>query len=272
MISKNLLHKNTDFLKIKSNIWETIISECEVKINNEPVLKEFFNSYILQFDNFRSALIFRLTKLLGSDSELDLNFEKVISDCYKENPYMIDLAISDISATRSRDSACKDWVSPFLYYKGFHALQSYRIANWLWKKERSEYASFIQSKASKNFGIDIHPAAKINHSIMLDHGTGIVIGETSVVEENVSIMQSVTLGGTGKETQDRHPKIGSGVLIGAGSKILGNIKIGKGSKVVAGSVVLSNIPPHSLVAGVPATVIDKPNEEMPSLLMNQKPN
>ena len=272
MTNENLLYKNSEFLKIKSTIWKEITRDCEAKIKSEPLLKNFFELFVLKFDSFQSALISYLTKLLSNDYSIEYELRKVISDCYNKNPYICDLAISDLQATKDRDSACKDWLSPFLYYKGFHAIQFYRIANWLWEQGRSEYALFLQSQVSKVFGIDIHPAAKISHGIMLDHGTGIVIGETSVVEENVSIMQSVTLGGTGKDVQDRHPKISSGVLIGAGSKILGNIKVGKGSKVVAGSVVLSDIPPHSLVAGVPAKVIGKPNEDMPSLFMNQKPN
>ena len=269
---ENSLHENTKFLNFKSKIWENITNESEAKIKSEPLLKNFLSSYILNINDFQSALIHYLTSLLKDNSTSELELTKIIAECYEKNPYISDLAISDLQAIKSRDSACKDWISPFLYYKGFHALQFYRVANWLWEKGRLEYAFFIQSQVSRIFGIDIHPAAKISHGIMLDHGTGIVIGETSVVEENVSIMQSVTLGGTGKDTEDRHPKIGSGVLIGPGSKILGNIKIGKGSKIVAGSVVLSDIPPHSLVAGVPAKVIGKPNEEVPSLIMNQKPN
>lgn len=162
---------------------------------------------------------------------------------------------ADIQAVNERDSACCSLVTPLLYFKGFHALQAYRIAHWLWRQGRKPLALFLQNRISSVFAVDIHPAARIGKGIMFDHATGIVIGETAVVEDNVSIMQSVTLGGTGKEAGDRHPKVRKGVLISAGAKILGNIEVGECAKVGAGSVVLKDVPPRSTVAGVPARII-----------------
>jgi len=158
---------------------------------------------------------------------------------------------------------------PLLFYKGFHALQAYRVAHWLWENKRRPLALFLQNHISTAFSVDIHPASTLGKGIMLDHGTGIVIGETAVVEDNVSIMQSVTLGGTGKESGDRHPKIRQGVLVGAGSKILGNIEIGEGVHVSAGSVVLKSVEPHKVIAGVPAKIIGDAVGTQPALDMNQ---
>jgi serine O-acetyltransferase len=158
--------------------------------------------------------------------------------------------------------------TPFLYFKGFHALQTHRIGHWLWNHGRESLALFFQNQMSVEFGVDIHPAARLGHGIMLDHATGVVIGETAVVGNNVSILQSVTLGGTGKDEGDRHPKIGDGVLISAGAKILGNIRVGDGAKVGAGSVVLENVPAHTTVAGVPARIVGRPSSDQPALEMD----
>jgi len=171
-----------------------------------------------------------------------------------------------------RDSACTTLAVPFLYFKGFHALQTHRIAHWLWQQGRHSLALFFQNRMSVVFGVDIHPAAQLGYGLMLDHATGLVIGETTVIGNNVSILQSVTLGGTGKEGGDRHPKVGDGVLISAGAKILGNICIGEGAKVGAGSVVLHAVPPHTTVAGVPAKVVGTPNTDQPALDMNHEFN
>ena len=167
-----------------------------------------------------------------------------------------------------RDSACHEIYIPFLYFKGFHALETQRVAHWLWHQGRESLALFFQNRMSVVYGVDIHPAAKLGRGIMLDHATGLVIGQTAVVGDNVSILQSVTLGGTGKDEGDRHPKIGNGVLISAGAKILGNIRVGEGAKVGAGSVVLDEVPPHTTVAGVPAKVVGKPTTQQPALEMD----
>ena len=174
----------------------------------------------------------------------------------------------DLNAILDRDSACHDLYIPFLYFKGFQALQIHRVGHWLWEHERQPLAHFLQSQMARQFGIDIHPAARFGHGIMLDHATGLVVGETAVVGNRVSILQSVTLGGTGKEEGDRHPKIADGVLISAGAKILGNIHVGEGAKVGAGSVVLQDVPPHTTVAGVPARVVGRPTSSSPALDMD----
>jgi len=176
---------------------------------------------------------------------------------------------ADLCAVQERDPAVEFFSTPLLYLKGFLALQSYRIAHWLWNQKREALAIYLQNQISVVFAVDIHPAARIGKGIMLDHATGIVIGETAIVEDDVSILQSVTLGGTGKESGDRHPKIRAGVMIGAGAKVLGNIEVGRGAKVGAGSVVLDHVPEHTTVAGVPAKVVGRPDSEMPSLAMNQ---
>lgn len=178
----------------------------------------------------------------------------------------------DLSAVRLRDPAVDKYSTPLLYLKGFHALQAYRIGHWLWGEGRKALAVYLQNQISVSFGVDIHPAAQIGCGIMLDHATGIVIGETAIVENDVSILQSVTLGGTGKTCGDRHPKVREGVMIGAGAKILGNIEIGRGAKIGAGSVVLHPVPPHTTVAGVPARIVGKPTSDKPSLEMDQNFN
>ncbi len=163
-------------------------------------------------------------------------------------------------------------VLPLLYFKGFHALQVYRVANWLWRHERRSLALFLQSRASEIFAVDIHPAAEIAGGIMLDHATGMVIGETAVIGENVSLLHSVTLGGTGAQAGDRHPKIRCGVLIAAGAKVLGNIEVGEGAKIGAGSLVLDSVLPHTTVVGVPARVVGVPGEAEHSRTMDQRIN
>jgi serine O-acetyltransferase len=175
---------------------------------------------------------------------------------------------ADLLAARTRDPAARGYVQPFLYYKGFHALQAYRVAHWLWGKGRHALAAHLQNRISEAFGVDVHPAARIGSGLLIDHGTSVVIGETAVVEDYVSLLHEVTLGGTGKETGDRHPKVRRGVLIGAGAKILGNIEIGRGAKVGAGSVVLTDVPPHTTVAGVPARVVGRCTVAEPALEMD----
>lgn len=250
-------------------IWQCIVSEAHREAENEPILASHLHATVLKHDTFSQALTHHLAELLGSETLSALTLREVISEAHQQSPNIVSQAAEDVAATRDRDSACSECGTPFLYYKGFHALQSYRVANYLWNHSRKELASYLQSCISQRFGVDIHPAAKIGSGVMLDHASGIVIGETSVVGDDVSIMQSVTLGGTGKEGGDRHPKVEAGVLIGAGVKVLGNIRIGECSKIGAGSVVLKDVPPHSIAAGVPAKVVGKTCEGMPSLTMNQ---
>jgi len=251
-------------------VWETIKQETRDQAQNEPALASFLHATILNHDTFEDALSYHLAQKLASPAISALQVRVIIDEALSSDPRIGQAMREDIKAVFERDSACNEYCLPFLYFKGFHALQCYRVAHWLWRQGRFALAYFFQSHIALTFGVDIHPAARIGKGIMLDHATGIVIGETSVVEDDVSIMQSVTLGGTGKETGDRHPKVRRGVLISAGAKILGNIEIGEGAKIGAGSVVLKAVPPHTTVAGVPAVPVGKPRSAKPALDMNHE--
>jgi serine O-acetyltransferase len=184
--------------------------------------------------------------------------QEICIDAFTSDPAILGSFERDMRAVLERDPACLSRLQPFLYYKGLAALQAYRVAHWLWDQQRQTLSFHLQSRTSEMFQVDIHPAARLGSGIFLDHATGVVIGETSVVGDDVSILQSVTLGGTGKERGDRHPKIEQGVLISVGAKILGNIRVGREARVAAGSVVLHDVPPHSTVAGVPARIVRGP--------------
>lgn len=252
------------------DIWDCIRREAQREADAEPILASHLHATVLNHDAFSEALAYHLSNLLDSGTASALSLMEVIGDAHAEDPGIVEYAARDVAAIRDRDSACDECGTPFLYYKGFHALQTHRVAHHLWEAGRRELALFLQSISSSCFAVDIHPAAKIGHGIMFDHASGIVIGETSEVGNNVSIMQSVTLGGTGKVSGDRHPKVASGVLIGAGSKVLGNIRIGEGAQVGAGSVVLKDVPAHTLVAGVPAEIIGKPGDSVPAYAMDHR--
>ncbi|MBD2857986.1 serine O-acetyltransferase [Spongiibacter sp. KMU-158] len=249
-------------------VWQTIREETAREVQSEPVLASFLHATILNHDSLETALSFHLAHTLASPAASALLVREVLEEAFAADPEIGCAMRADICAVYERDSACEQLSVPFLYFKGFHALQSYRVAHWLWQQGRVSLALFFQNRISCEFGVDIHPAAKIGRGILMDHATGIVIGETAVVGNNVSLMQSVTLGGTGKEHGDRHPKVGDGVLISAGAKILGNIHIGEGAQVGSGSVVLKDVPPHTIVAGVPAKVIGTPDCDAPALSMN----
>ena len=251
-------------------VWSCIRREATREAEREPILASFLHATVLNHAHFADALSYHLSELLACPTATALIIREVMDQAFTSDPFIVDATCLDVAAIRDRDSACRECGTPFLYYKGFHALQSHRVAHWLWQRGRRELALYLQSRISNCFGVDIHPAAVIGTGLMLDHATGIVIGQTSVIGDNVSIMQSVTLGGTGKDSGDRHPKIGSGVLIGPGSEILGNIAIGEGAQICAGSVVLEDVPAHTAVAGVPAKVVGKPCDDMPSLYMNQQ--
>ncbi len=248
-------------------LWDSIRSQTRKQAEQEPVLASFLYATILNHDTLEAALSFHLANKLDSPALPAMLVREVIEQALVADP-TISLAVrADLLAVSERDSACCSLVTPFLYFKGFHALQAYRVAHWLWQQKRNSLALFLQNRISCVFAVDIHPAATIGKGIMFDHATGIVIGETAIVEDNVSIMQSVTLGGTGKEHGDRHPKVRSGVLISAGAKVLGNIEIGECAKVGAGSVVLKDVAPRTTVAGVPAKEVgvhtcNKPAQEM----------
>ena len=249
-------------------LWDAIRSEAEVLAKQEPILGSFYHATILNHDSLGAALSFQLASKLDSAVLPALLIREVITDAMEQDESILKAAEIDIIATHTRDAACQHFSTPLLYFKGFLALQTHRVAHWLWQQGRTALALFLQGQVSTTMGVDVHPAARIGSGIMLDHATGIVIGETSVVEDDVSILHSVTLGGTGKKGGDRHPKIRRGVLIAAGAKVIGNLEIGEGAKIGAGSVVLQDVPPHTTVAGVPAKVVGTPGCDSPALDMN----
>jgi serine O-acetyltransferase len=252
---------------ITDPMWERIRQEAIQHASEEPILASFLHATILNHTQLELALSFHLASQLDSSTASSLLLREVILEAFKSDSSISAAIRADLQAVEDRDSACHELYIPFLYFKGFHALQTYRVAHWLWEKGRESLALFFQNRMSAEFGVDIHPAARLGQGIMLDHATGVVIGETAVVGNNVSILQSVTLGGTGKDEGDRHPKIGDGVLISAGAKILGNIRVGEGAKVGAGSVVLEDVPAHTTVAGVPAKIVGRPASDQPALEM-----
>ena len=249
-------------------LWEEIRAGVAQQVEREPILASFLHATILNHARLESALSFHLANKLDSPVAGALLIREVIDEALDADPAIGRAARADLNAVFQRDSACSALYEPFLYFKGYHALQAWRVAHWLWRQNRRSLALFLQHRISVVFSVDIHPAATLGEGILLDHATGIVIGETAVVEDNVSIMQSVTLGGTGKVSGDRHPKVRCGVLIGAGSKVLGNIEVGACAQVASGSVVLKSVPAHKLVAGVPARVIGDATCAEPALSMD----
>jgi len=249
-------------------LWDRIREETFHHASNEPMLASFLHATILNHPVLEGALSFHLANQLDSPTASSLLLRDVIQQAFDSDATIREAVRADLQAVLERDSACHELYIPFLYFKGFHALQTQRVAHWLWQQGREPLALFFQNRMSNGFGVDIHPAARMGKGIMLDHATGLVIGETAVVGNNVSILQSVTLGGTGKDEGDRHPKIADGVLISAGAKILGNIHVGEGAKVGAGSVVLEDVPAHTTVAGVPAKIVGRPSSAQPALEMD----
>jgi serine O-acetyltransferase len=250
-------------------IWSALRVQAEEIAQTEPALASFAHGTILKHDRLEDALAYHLATKVGDDDVGPMLAHKIFEEAMNAEPAIGDAVRADLSAIFDRDPACHSYAQAFLFFKGFHALECHRIAHWLWKKNRKTLAYFIQSRVSALFAVDIHPAAQIGRGIFLDHATGIVVGETAVVEDDVSMLHGVTLGGTGKETGDRHPKIRRGVLLSAGAKVLGNIEVGEYSRVAAGSVVLKSVPPHCTVAGVPAKNIGCASPERPSQEMDQ---
>ncbi|MDA0689600.1 MAG: serine O-acetyltransferase [Proteobacteria bacterium] len=250
-------------------IWQQLRSEAEQMIRREPLLASYVYACVLNHDSLASSLSFILANKVSDDVMPAVTVRELFDDAFETCPECIEHAAADIVAVYERDAAINSYLPVILYLKGFQSIQVHRLAHYLWKKDRKELALFIQSRNSEVFGVDIHPACVMGKGIMFDHATGIVIGETSVIEDNVSILQQVTLGGTGNEKGDRHPKIRSGVLIAAGAKVLGNIVIGESAKIGAGSVVLDDVAPNTTVVGVPAKVVGKPCKESPAQTMNQ---
>lgn len=249
-------------------VWHRIREEAEAAITAEPLMGGLIHSGILHHSTFERALAYRISLKLASGEMSEQILREIADAAHVEDPSLAAAARADLVAVYERDPACHRFMQPLLYFKGFQAVQAYRLGHWLWRQGREDLALFVQMRVSETFGVDIHPAARIGRGIMIDHAHSIVIGETAVVGDNVSMLHSVTLGGTGKEEEDRHPKIGNGVLIGAGAKVLGNIHVGACSRIAAGSVVLQDVPPCKTVAGVPARIVGEAGCSQPSVSMD----
>jgi serine O-acetyltransferase len=250
-------------------VWARIRREAEDVARREPELASFIYESILHHDMLEAAVIHRLAERLDHGAVSGELIRQAYADALEDQPSLGDIFRADIVATADRDPATHRLLEPLLYYKGFHAIETQRLAHWLWGKGRRDFAYYLQSRSSSVFQCDIHPAARIGRGIFLDHATGLVVGETALIEDDVSILHDVTLGGTGKEAGDRHPKIRRGVMIGAGAKILGNIEVGHCSRIAAGSVVINAVPNNVTVAGVPAKVIGEAGCPEPSRAMDQ---
>ena len=250
-------------------VWTALRQEAEAVARAEPLMASLVHAGVLHHDSLERALSFRIAQKLASPEMSDLILREIVDAAYGNDKALGVAARADMLAVFERDPACHRYLQPLLYFKGYQALQCYRIGHWLWTDQRRDMAYFFQMRTSEVFGVDIHPGARVGRGVMIDHAHSIVIGETAVVGDNVSMLHSVTLGGTGKTLGDRHPKIGSGVLIGAGAAVLGNITIGRCSRIAAGSVVLEDVPPCKTVAGVPARIVGEAGCAEPSKSMDQ---
>ena len=255
-------------IKSYDPIWEQVRREAEETSANEPVLASLIYATILSEPTLEDAICHTVAHRLQPSVDTGL-LVKTFREVLSEEPGLREFFRADIMAVAKRDPACRRYLEPLFFFKGFVALETYRFANRLWQSGRRDFALYLQSQSSRVFAVDIHPAARMGKGIMLDHATGIVIGETAVVGDNCSMLHGVTLGGTGNERDDRHPKIGCGVMMGSGAKILGNIHIGDCVRVAAGSVVVQDVPPRRTVAGVPARDIGPAGCEEPALSMDQ---
>jgi serine O-acetyltransferase len=250
-------------------VWARIRREADEVVRREPELATFIYSTILHHGVLEAAVVHRLSERLSHADVSGELIRQAYSDALEDQPNIGEAFRADIVATVDRDPATNRFLEPVLYFKGFHAIQTHRLAHWLWSRGRQDFAFYLQSRSSAVFQTDIHPAARIGRGIFLDHATGLVVGETAVIEDDVSMLHDVTLGGTGKEGGDRHPKIRRGVLIGAGAKILGNIEVGHCARIAAGSVVVKSVPNNVTVAGVPAKVVGEAGCAEPSRAMDQ---
>lgn len=255
-------------IKCGIDLWARLRQAAQDAAREEPRLASQLNAVILSHDGLAGALSFQIARKLG-DAELGaMTVREVALSAFEADPSIVCAAEADLMAVQERDPAIRSLLQPFLYFKGFQALQAWRVAHWLWQQDRDTLAFHFQSRISELFQVDIHPAAQIGKGVFFDHGTGIVIGETAVVGDEVSMLHAVTLGGTGAERGDRHPKIGKGVLLGAGAKVLGNIIIGDHAKVASGSVVLKPVPAGCTAAGVPARIVNCPTGDAPARTMD----
>ena len=250
-------------------VWHRIRADAENMVADEPLMGSLVHAGVLHHGSLERALSFRLALKLASQEMSESLLRDLADEAYDADPSLGKAARADILAVFDRDPACHRLIQPLLYFKGFQAVQAYRLAHWLWEHNRRDMAYFIQMRTSEAFGVDIHPAARIGRGLMIDHAHSIVIGETAIVGDDVSMLHSVTLGGTGKDDAQRHPTIGNSVLIGAGAKVLGNFKVGNCSRVAAGSVVLQEVPPCKTVAGVPARIVGDAGCDEPSKTMDQ---
>ena len=250
-------------------VWDAVRANAEAILKEEPSLTSMVIDNVLNHDRFENALAHRLAVRLDHTDVSAGLIQHAFLDALDYFPELGAEARADLAATLERDPATHRAIAPFLYFKGYQAIQTHRFAHALWKAGRKDFALYLQSRASQVFQVDINPACRIGKGILLDHATGFVAGETAVIGDNVSILQGVTLGGTGKADEDRHPKIGNGVLIGAGAIILGNIRIGECARVGAGSVVVKDVPPHVTVVGVPARIVGEAGAPQPSAVMDQ---
>ncbi len=263
------LPTEAQILNTQHEIWSAVREEASAEVEREPILAGFLQNTVLKHSSLESLLSFHLAGRLSSESLSSMLLRELIDETVDSDPHIGQAIHTDLQAVHDRDPASHGYLTPLLYFKGFHALQSYRVAHRLWTQDRRVLAVHLQNRISEVFGADIHPAASIGCGVLIDHGTSVVIGETAVVEDNVSMLHEVTLGGTGKETGDRHPKVRHGVLIGAGAKLLGNIEIGACAKIGAGSVVLDSVPPYRTAAGVPACLVGEAHIGDPALEMDQ---
>ncbi len=250
-------------------VFEQIVAEASKLVKTQPWIDGFIEENILSFKSFKEMLLSNLAKKICSEGFSKRDLLAIFESVFLDNPFLVKAAIVDLFSVFERDPACGKLMQPLLYFKGYKAIQVFRIAHCLYEAGDTEVAYFLQMRMSEIFCVDIHPAAKIGVGIMVDHAHSVVIGETASVGDNVSILHSVTLGGTGKNSGDRHPKIGDGVLIGAGASVLGNIVVGKCSRIASGSVVLSDVPDFTTVAGVPAKIVGKSGCDQPSVSMDQ---
>ena len=256
-------------LKTVYPVWHEIRREAEAAVHSEPAVSSMMYSYVLNHDTLEQAVAARIADRLENHDLRSSVFVDAYRDAIEDQPVIGEKIRADITAVYERDPACQRFIEPLLYFKGFQALQAHRLTNWLHARGHRDLSLVIQSAISMRFQVDINPAVKLGRGIFIDHGTGVVIGETAEIGDNVSILQNVTLGGTGKTGGDRHPKIDEGVLIGAGAKVLGNIKIGSCARIASGSVVLKDVPPETTVAGVPAKVVGQAGCSEPSRSMDQ---
>lgn len=257
-------------MNTEDQVWLQLRAEAKRAADNEPVLRELIETSILNCNSLEESLGHRISRKLGHLAISEPYLHDLFVETFHAEPHIGQQVRRDIVAIDQRDPASRGYLSPVLYFKGFLALTAYRVAHALWQRERTEIALYLQHVISQVFTVDIHPAARIGSGLLLDHATSIVIGETAVVEDDVSILHEVTLGGTGKERGDRHPKVRRGVLLSAGCKVLGNVEIGECAKVAAGSVVLENVPPFATVAGIPAKIVRRASASNPAECMDHQ--